>query len=152
MLKVNTKPYGLIEVDERQKIFFPAGILGFENLRQYILLDALQQPFYWLQSMDVQEIAFVLIEPSVFRPDYTPKVAEAELDELQLQEMDEEHMLVFAIVTIPENYRDMTANLQGPIIINRKTHTGRQCISLEEKWMTRHKIVEELSKVRNNVC
>ncbi len=152
MLKVNTKPYGLIEVDERQKIFFPSGILGFENLREYILLDALQQPFYWLQSMDVQEIAFVLIEPTVFRPDYSPGVAEAELEEIELEEKDEEHMLVFAIVTIPENYRDMTANLQGPIIINKNSHIGRQCISLDQQWKTRHKIVEELSKVRNNVC
>ena len=151
-MKIHTKAYGLIEIDDRQKIFFPSGILGFENLRDYVLLDAMQQPFYWLQSMDVQEIAFVLIEPTVFRPDYTPDVAESDLQEIGLEEGDEENTLVFAIVTIPENYRDMTANLQGPIIINRKNHKGRQCISLSQKWQTRHKIIEELSQVRNNVC
>lgn len=151
-MKVNTKAYGLIDVDQRQKIHFPSGILGFENLKNYVLLDALQQPFYWLQSMDVQEIAFVLIEPYIFRPDYSPDVAASELEEVQLSPDSTEQMLVFTIVTIPEEQRDMTANLQGPIIINRDLHMGRQCISENENWKTRHKIMEELSQVRNSAC
>ncbi|SRR6056297_2249296 len=151
-MKVNTKPYGLIDVDERQKIHFPSGILGFENLRDYVLLDALQQPFYWLQSMDIQEIAFVLIEPYIFRPDYTPDVSVTELEQIQLEEGLEEKMLVLTIVTIPEEQREMTANLQGPIIINRDSHLGRQCITENENWKTRHKIMEELSQVGNSAC
>lgn len=151
-MKVNTKPYGLIDVDERQKILFPSGILGFENLQNYVLLDALQQPFYWLQSMDVQEIAFVLIDPTIFRPDYTPDVAASDLEEIELSGEEDENLLVFAIVTIPEDQKKMTANLQGPVIINRKTHTGRQCISENPKWKTRHNIMEELAQVRNTVC
>ena len=151
-MKVNTKPYGLIDVDQRQKIHFPSGILGFENLKNYVLLDALQQPFYWLQSMDVQEIAFVLIEPYIFRPDYSPDVSSSELEEIQLSPDSTDEMLVFTIVTIPEEQREMTANLQGPIIINRTLHIGRQCISENENWKTRHKIMEELSQVRNSAC
>lgn len=151
-MKVNTKPYGLIEIDERQHIHFPAGILGFENLRDYVLLDALQQPFYWLQSMDVHEIAFVLIEPNIFRPDYRPDVSPLELEEIELSPEDRENTLIFSIVTIPENQEEMTANLQGPIILNRKLHVARQCISENDKWKTRHKIMEELSNIRNSVC
>ncbi len=151
-MKVNTKPYGLIDVDQRQKIHFPAGILGFENLKNYVLLDALQQPFYWLQSMDVQEIAFVLIEPYIFRPDYSPDVSQSELEEIQLTPDSTDEMLVFTIVTIPDEQRDMTANLQGPILINRNLHIGRQCISENENWKTRHKIMEELAQVRNSAC
>ncbi|MFW6344401.1 MAG: flagellar assembly protein FliW [Sediminispirochaetaceae bacterium] len=151
-MKVNTKPYGLIEVDERQRITFPAGILGFENLKEYVLLDALQQPFYWLQSLDVQKIAFVLIEPTVFRPDYTPDVADTDLEAIGIDPSEMDKLLIFAIVTVPENYREMTANLQGPVIINRETHVGRQCVTLNQQWKTRHKIVEELSQVRNNAC
>lgn len=67
-MKVQTKPYGLIDVDERQLISFPTGIFGFETLKRYVLLDAIQQPFYWLQSIDVPEIAFVLISPFIFVP------------------------------------------------------------------------------------
>lgn len=151
-MKVHTKPYGTIEVDERQKLYFPEGILGFENLKDYIMLDASQQPFYWLQSMDVQEIAFVLIDPLLFRPDYTPDVAQAELEEIGLSGKNDENILVFTIVTIPEDQKNMTANLRGPVLINRGTHTGRQAISQNPKWSTRHNILEELSQVRNTVC
>lgn len=151
-MKVNTKPYGLIDVDQRQKIHFPSGILGFENLKNYVLLDALQQPFYWLQSMDVQEIAFVLIEPYIFRPDYSPDVSASELDEIRLTPDSTDEMLVFTIVTIPDEHREMTANLQGPLIINRNLHIGRQCISENENWKTRHKIMEELAQVGNSAC
>ncbi len=151
-MEVKTKAYGLIEVDERQKIHFPAGILGFESLKDYVLLDASQQPFYWLQSLDMVEIAFVLINPVVFRPDYTPDVSTAELQEINLGTLDSENSLVFVIVTIPEDQSRMTANLQGPIIINRKERIARQCISTNSMWKTQHYILEELAARKDSVC
>ncbi len=147
-MRIVTKPYGAIDVDERQKIYFPYGILGFENLKYYVLLDAAQQPFYWLQSMDVVEIAFVLLNPRIFRPDYELEVDEKELEEIGITL--EEDILDFAIVTIPDNPGDMTANLQGPIIINRKAKIGRQSISTNPKWEVRHPVLKELSPVRHD--
>ena len=151
-MKVNTKPYGTIEVDDRQKIYFPYGILGFETFREFVLLDALQQPFYWLQSMEVPEIAFVLINPQIFQPEYRLEVADTDLEELDTNKEASENILTFAIVTIPENHSKMTANLQGPIIINRQNRKGRQSISLNPKWKIRHYILDELSRVREEVC
>ncbi len=152
MLTVNTKAYGIIDVDERQKIQFPFGIFGFENLKEFILLDAEQQPFYWLQSLDVKETAFVLINPVVFRKDYKLEVLNADLDEIGLEDINDENLLIFAIVTVPENQQKMSANLQGPVIINRNNKTGRQSISLNPKWKTRHYILEELSGSRERAC
>ena len=57
-----------------------------------------------------------------------------------------DNLLVFAIVTIPENTSNMTANLQGPVIINPDTNLGRQAISLSEKYTVRHNILVELKK------
>jgi flagellar assembly factor FliW len=131
-----------MELDERQRIRFPFGVLGFESLHDYALLDAEQAPFYWLQSLEVVEIAFVLIEPRLFRPDYAPSVAPEELAEIGLQKAED--ALVFAIVTIPEDPRQMTANLQGPLLINRENRTGRQSISLDPRWQVRHPILAEL--------
>jgi flagellar assembly factor FliW len=147
---VETKAYGSIEVNERQKIFFPYGILGFEHLKHYVLLDARQQPFYWLQSLDVVEVAFVLINPRIFRPEYTLEVDPEELKEIGIE--NAEDALDFAIVTIPENPAKMTANLQGPIIVNRKTRVGRQSISLNPNWMVRHTIMDELAAVGQKTC
>jgi len=149
-MQVNTKPYGTIEVDERQKIHFPFGILGFEQLKWYVLLDASQAPFYWLQSLDDPEVAFVLIDPLVFRRDYILEVSEEELQEIEIE--DKEDMLVFAIVTIPENQELMSANLQGPVVINRKAKTGRQAITLNPNWKVKHFILEELAQVKDEAC
>lgn len=145
-MRVNTKAYGLIDVDERQKIFFPYGILGFEKLQYYVLLDAPQKPFYWLQSLDVLEIAFVLVDPTLFRPDYVPSVPKDELEEIDVT--THEDLLIFSIVTIPENSERMTANLQGPVLINRKNRVGRQSINTDTKWKVRHFIMDELAALR----
>jgi len=149
-MRVNTKAYGPVDVDERQQIHFPAGILGFENLKDYLLLDAAQPPFYWLQSLDVVEIAFVLINPRVFRPDYTLEVDPAELEGLGITA--EEQILDFAIVTVPEDPMEMTANLQGPIIINRTTRIGRQTISTDSTRQVRHPILKELATLGHERC
>ncbi len=149
-MRVTTKALGAIDVDERQKITIPEGILGFEGLKDYVLFDAPQPPFYWLQSMDRVETAFVLIEPKIFRPDYAPDVDRGDLEEIGID--SEEDLLVFAIVTIPGDSDLMTANLQGPVILNRKTRVGRQCISMNPKWGVRHLIREEMKSVRQGSC
>jgi len=149
-MRVDTKPYGSIDVDERQRIEFPYGILGFEKLNSYVLLDAPQQPFYWLQALDLVEVAFVLINPVIFRPDYTVEVPPEELEEIGID--DPEKMLIFAIVTIPQNPTEMTANLQGPIIINKETRVGRQSISTNPIWEVRHPVLKELAAVRQEPC
>ena len=149
-MRVMTKPYGSIQVDERQKIFFPQGILGFENLQYYVLLDAAQQPFYWLLSLDIVEVAFVLLNPRIFQPEYTLAVHQEELEEIDIQSPDD--VLDFCIVTIPENPKNMTANLQGPIIINKKTRVGRQSVSIDTSRKIRHPILKELSRVGQGTC
>ena len=145
-MKVHTKPYGEIDIEDRQRINFPRGLFGFEELREFALLDSEQQPFYWLQSIQRVDVAFVLIDPRFFRPDYTPDVDPAELEELGLASQDD--VLIFAIVTIPGTVQRMTANLQGPVIINRTTHVGRQSISINPRWGIRHVIQDELAAAR----
>ena len=149
-MTVKTKPFGTIEVDERQKLYFPYGILGFENLMNYVLLDAAQPPFYWLQSLDEPDMAFVLIDPTFFKPDYTHDLPQEDLEEIGLAAGDDQ--LVFAIVTIPEDRTLMTANLQGPVIISKKNKLGRQSITANPRWSVRHYILEELAAVKDRAC
>jgi flagellar assembly factor FliW len=148
-MKVQTKAYGEIEIEDRQRISFPRGLFGFEELRDFALFDATQQPFYWLQSLERVEVAFVLIAPTFFRPDYTPDVDPAELEEIGIAAPDD--MLVFSIVTIPPTGGRMTANLQGPLIFNKETHVARQSISTNPRWSVRHGILEEMAEARQKV-
>lgn len=151
-MTIQSKAYGPVDIDDRQRLLFPFGILGFENLKHYALLDAAQQPFYWLQSLEVREIAFVLINPTIFRPDYEVKVIAEELAEIGLTSVEDENALILAIVTIPDNQAKMTANLQGPVIINKETKEGRQFINTDPRWKTKHYILQELANERNEAC
>jgi flagellar assembly factor FliW len=145
-VKVATKAYGLTDVDERQRITFPDGLFGFEAFRDYALLDAAQQPFYWLQSMDVEQVAFVLVNPFLFRPDYEVNISNEELAEIGID--SPEKALIFSIVTIPHDGGPMTANLQGPLVINRDARVGKQAILSDSRWKTRHDIMAELAEVQ----
>jgi flagellar assembly factor FliW len=149
-MKILTKPYGEMDIEDRQIIGFPRGLFGFEELRSFALLDATQAPFFWLQSLERVEVAFVLIDPHFFRPDYTPDVDPSELEEIGIGTVED--ALVFAIVTIPADSRQMTANLQGPLVLNPATHAGRQSISTNPRWGVRHVILEELAQAGNGAA
>ena len=141
-MKVATKAYGLIDVDERQRITFPQGLLGFESLKDYVLLDAERQPFYWLQSVDNEQTAFILINPFIFRPDYEANIDNEELKTIGIS--DPGTALIFSIVTILAG-KAMTANLQGPLVINRDTRCGLQAVLTDPRWKTKHDIIAELA-------
>ena len=143
-MKVATKAYGLMEIDERQRIFFPHGLFGFESLKDYVLLDAERQPFYWLQSLDNEQVAFILIDPFVFRPDYEANIDNEELKAIDI--IEPRAALIFSIVTIPTG-SPMTANLQGPLVINRDTRYGLQAVLTDPRWKTKHDIMAEFAKV-----
>jgi len=142
-MKVDTKAFGLIEVDDRQKVTIPEGLYGFEDYTEYVLLDAEHQPFYWLQSVKERDIAFVLINPFLFRPDYEVNIPNEELEDIGITAPDK--ALIFTIVTIPPDGSAMTANLQGPLVINRDNMTGKQGILTDVRWNTRHDIVAEFN-------
>jgi flagellar assembly factor FliW len=142
-VKVATKAYGTIDINEKQKLCFPRGLLGFETFRDFVLLDAERQPFYWLQSVDAEWVAFILINPFLFRPDYEVNINNEELTDIGID--SPEKALIFSIVTVPAEGGPMTANLQGPLIVNRDTRAGKQAVLADPRWKTKHDIVAELT-------
>jgi flagellar assembly factor FliW len=142
-VKVQTKAYGVIDVDERQKISFPSGLFGFESIKEYVLFDADRQPFFWLQSLEVEHIAFIIINPFLFRPDYELDIDDELVKDIGITSPDK--ALIFSIVTIPPT-GPMTANLQGPLIINRDTGVGKQGVLTDPRWKTKHEIFKELEQ------
>jgi flagellar assembly factor FliW len=139
-VRIETKAFGTVELDEGQRISFPQGLFGFETYHDYVLIEAERQPFFWLQSVDAREIAFVIIDPFLFRPDYELDIDDELLGDIGITSPGK--ALVFTVVTIPEQ-GPMTANLQGPLIINRDTRTGKQGILTDQRWKTKHDILKE---------
>lgn len=145
-IKVNTKPFGEIEVAEAQVIDFPEGILGFDFIRKFVILDSGDEgsPFKWMQAFDEKNLAFVIIRPEDFMKKYELVISQNDYEAVGAS--GPEDLLVFAIVTIPENPSNMTANLQGPVIINPVKKLGRQAISLSDSYNVRHRIMDEINK------
>ena len=145
-IKIQTKPFGEIEVDELQVIDFPDGILGFDFIKKFVILDAEDQgsPFKWMQAFNEKDLAFVIIRPADFMESYDLVISQSDFEAVKAESADD--VIVFAIVTIPENPRRMTANLQGPIIINPVTKLGRQAISMSERYKVRHNILDEIDR------
>jgi flagellar assembly factor FliW len=152
-VKVATKAYGVIEVDACQEVTFSQGLLGFASYKHYVLLDAERQPFYWLQSVEAESIAFIVINPFLFRPDYEVNIDNEELLEIGLS--DPSKALILSILTIPSEGGLMTANLQGPLVINRETRFGMQAVLSDPRWKIKHDIMAELRawrKGRDDPC
>jgi flagellar assembly factor FliW len=145
-VKLHTKPFGTIEVDERQILQFPQGLLGFEKYTEYALIEEnAESPFKWLQSTKESGLAFILIQPELFLNEYKPLVSDEELAEIGLTSWKDG--IIFLIVTIPhDNPRGMTANLQGPVILNVKNGTGKQLISRDENHHIRKAIVDMMEE------
>ncbi|MCL2208716.1 MAG: flagellar assembly protein FliW [Treponema sp.] len=143
-MTVNTKAFGRIELDDKQKLEIPLGLFGFEDYKNFILFDAEHQPFYWLQSLDDQEIAFILINPFLFRPDYEVNLSNEDLADIGIT--SPEKALIFVIVTIPQDGSSLTANLQGPLVINREKMKGMQGVLSDNKWKTKHDIMAEFKE------
>jgi len=145
MTELATKAFGKIEVHPDQILHFPDGILGFENEKEFALIEENEEsPFKWLQSTKMPSLAFIVIQPALFlKEPYIPEVSASDLNHLAVDRIEE--CLTFVIVTIPENNPEkMTANLQGPVLINAQKKTARQCISGNEKHKVRISILEQL--------
>ncbi len=145
-ITVPTTRFGDLEVEEDIIIYLPEGIIGFEQWQRYVVVrHDDNSSFRWLQALDSPAVAFPILEPREFRPDYAPTVSTSDARALQITA--DTPVLMFAIVTVPPGNPDaMTANLLGPIIINGFTHQGRQVIIQDDGYHTRHKVVDELRR------
>lgn len=149
MIRVETSRFGEITVEDQDVIELPAGLIGFPELKQYVLLDHdKDSPFKWLQSLSDGGIAFVLINPLLFKPEYTVEVNEAEVLDLGLE--SEEDAAISVIVTMPSDPQKMTANLKAPLVFNLQNRKGRQVILNNSEYTTRHNILDEVRKRTDN--
>lgn len=142
-MKLDTKHFGEIDIEESKIIEFKEGIPGFSDLNRFVLLaepsektDADGGLFYWLQSVDDSSIAFVMVNMVKYMPDYNPLV---EADQIAgLGEFDPNKFLFYNIAVLPEDIKEATVNLKAPVVINDETKQGKQVICTNEEYTVRH--------------
>lgn len=144
---LETRQFGTLEITDDDIIRFPKGILGFEDLVQYVIIDRPDsQPFRWLQCVDTPDLAFVVVNPVIFFPKYRVEVHAKEVADIGVNDPHDVEILV--IVTIPERIEHMAVNLQGPILINAINRTGKQLVLTNSEYTVQHSITEQLSHIQ----
>lgn len=146
-MTINTKHFGELQIDEEKIIIFEEGIPGFPYNKKYVLIfdeEDKESPFCWIQSIDDGNVAFAMINPLQIYPEYSPKVGQELIE--TLGEINEKELMVYAIVVVPEDITEMTANLKAPIIINRRTKKGMQVVAQNDEYEVKCKIFTDLQE------
>ncbi len=124
---IKTSRFGLVEFKIDDVITFPEGILGFRDLREFVLLDDPNDDiFAWMQSCELPTVAFPVLEPEIFSHKYNISLNRTDLEALKLTAAESPSF--FNIITIPDDPTQMTANIKAPIVINLKAKLARQCV------------------------
>ena len=163
-MQIQTSRFGTVTISNDDLLLFPEGILGFNDLRNFVLLeDPSDEIFAWLQSCENPGIAFPVLEPELFTTAYSVTLSKSDLEALGLREQT--GFRVFTIVTIPEDPINMTANLKAPLVINVKKRVGRQCVlqdnklaicepifaSLQQRLVQNKEVISRTDKADNSV-
>jgi len=133
---VNTLRFGEIEIDESKIIEMPDGMLGFTDRRFVILSPDNQEYFFWLQSLDSPELAFVVTDPASFFHNYEVKLTSEEYEKIKLEPDSE--VIILAVVTMASEVPKITLNLQGPVVVNPNLMLAKQIVLEEGKYMSKH--------------
>jgi flagellar assembly factor FliW len=135
------KLVGSLLQGEPHPFFFPEGLLGFSQVRRFTLSryqpgDGSESPFFVLQAVD-GDLSFPLVSPRLLVPDYQPAPSTETLVRLATDTMDD--VVTLAIVTLRPRLQEITANLQGPLLLNPIARLGLQIIA--ERYAVRHPLI-----------
>lgn len=129
-------------------IQFKKGIPGFENLKNFKILDLEDnKQFKILQSIEEENISFVVTSPFEIYKEYVIDLNDEIIKELEIK--NSEDVLVLSIITLGETLEKSTLNLKAPLIINIKNNLGRQLILQSEKYETKHPLMRSEKYVSN---
>jgi flagellar assembly factor FliW len=147
-MKVNTSRFGVVEVADSDIMEFSDGLLGFEDLKHFFIVDPADETLIlWLQSSEAPEVAFPILEPKLFKGDYKVRLSANELRTLKIDSASKKDTLVYCIFTIPSDVSQMTANLKAPIVINTASRLARQVVLQENEYSVKFPMYKELLAV-----
>lgn len=146
-MKVNTRIFGEMNVDDANIIYFAKGIIGFPELQKFALMKDKDKPdsaIMWMQSLDEGEFALPVLVPNYVMDNYAPSVEEGILE--SLGDFDPNDLMLLVTITVPSDIKKMSVNLKAPIIINHKNRYACQALAENEEYEVKHMIYEELRK------
>lgn len=154
-MNITTNLFGEVEVDESKIICFAQGIIGFPDLKRFMLIHDVEdedKKISWLQSVDEPGFALPVIDPLVIDEGYNPEIEDELLAPLNIE--DASQILVVTTITVPSDITKMTANFKAPMIINAANLKAAQIIVEDEKYIVKYPIYDILkgNKEGDGIC
>ncbi len=140
IVNLSTNNFGNLSIEKENIITFEQGLLGFEELKQFAIIDVEEcLPFEWLVSVEDPIVAFPILNPTLFFSDYKPSLSKDDLVLLNIKK--EKDIEMFCIVTLGKRPEDVTLNLKGPILINMKNKMGKQVVLTEDYYSLNQQLI-----------
>ena len=145
-MKINTRVFGEIDVAEDKFLEFDRGIIGFPELKRFILLHDEEKGtsagIRFLQSIEEPSFAMPVMDPLVVKEDYDPKVNDELLS--GLGDLNPENILVLVTTSVPADITKMSVNLQAPFVINVEERKACQIITEGNEYPVKFPIYDIL--------
>lgn len=127
-MKIQSRVFGEIDIDDEKVVTFEDGIIGFPDLKRFALLfdNEKKRNISWLQSLDEPLFAMPVMNPLAVREEYNPTVEEELLR--SLGNLTPDNMLVLVTVTVPQDLEKISVNFKAPIVINSDEKKAAQVI------------------------
>ena len=157
-IEIQSTRFGTLVVDDERIINFPNGLLGFPDHKRFALIQTGEENyFFWLQSADEPNLAFVVTDPTIFFKGYEVPLREETRQELRLDDAEgnaaaapapsgpvaadgaERFVQVFVICNKVDEW--LTGNLLGPLVVNAQNRLAQQVVLTEKKWTTRQPLM-----------
>ena len=149
-MKIETRIFGEIEIDDSKIIRVPGGIIGFPEMTDFALIHDEEKgkdaPIRWLQSLQETQFAMPVMDPLIVSRDYNPEVEDELLNPIQIENPEE--VLVLVTVSVPRDITKMSVNLQAPIIINAENKKAAQVIVDTEIYPVKYYIYDTLQQMK----
>ena len=144
-MKILTKIFGEIEINEEKVLNFSEGIIGFPELNRFMLIhdvESEKKTISWLQSLDEPAFAMPVVDPLAVDSEYNPIVEDELLK--PLGEVTEEDIIVLVTMTVPADVKKATVNLKAPIVVNSKNLKACQIILDDDRYLVKHPVYDAL--------
>lgn len=134
--KIIVTPLGEIKYQDKDRIFLPRGIPGFEDVRYAVWLALPEyEPVKWIVLENEQANTLPLFDPFLVLADYNPMITEEDTELLEPDSPDD--LAVLSVMTPREN-EPPTLNLRSPLVINVKKQIAVQVILEDESLPIRY--------------
>ncbi|TYP75725.1 flagellar assembly protein FliW [Paenibacillus methanolicus] len=132
---------GDIKVTGSEKVVFNQGLPGFEELRNFAILDLeIELPIKLLQSEEESSLSLLIGNPFHFYPEYEWDMPEHAQQELRIEQPED--VEVWSVIILPANAAEATINLLAPIVMNKKTREAKQIILHNSAYSNRHPLLK----------